>query len=778
MTARSAILIIVLVAGGCASHNPGYFPYYCLPGPTTEEHAKPSFGYFKNFDPKACRIDVTPSQATAPLGSSIVLVATVSDQDGNARRSRRVEWMLEGPGQIVEVDESGWYTGRGRKLDNKYAISYTKYSRDVITRGNDDPRDDISITPGQTFCVVSSAVPGETVVTAYAPGVFNWESGKVVARVVWGEGRFSYPPSAVVRFGSEHTLTTTINRFETDEPLPANFRVRYRILDGDGTPALLVGRGASLSGAGSKEAEATTDDHGAAAVRLVQPAAHVGKTRVAVEIVKPPEGGSGPGTVVGRRETLIEWAAPKIDLNVTAPPSASTTGTVPVTVTLSNPSDVACPNSRVGVVLSDGATLARSEPPPTQQSNKGIEWDLPATPGKGKQTVTLQVKPARVGPVTVAAEAVTAPVGGGEQNLRASNRATFRAEEGRLQVVVDSPATALANETIPVRVAVTNPGAAQADNVTVWARFDDHLKHASGRNEVELAAGTLAPGQTKTLDLPLVGKSTGRFKVRADATGDGNLRAAAEPIAIDIRKAELKVAVAGPRTVYVGQEFAWTVAVGNSGDAAVSNVVVRATLPPEARLREAGDGGRAGAGSVEWKLPELKAGEQKTLKLTLEAAKLTSAAKLTVAALADASGGAIDSVEARGDATAEFIGTPAVGLELTAPPGVVEVGKRATFRMVVKNSGTVSARNVEVTAFAPPELKVVRATGAKDARIDAAGKVSFPALDELRPGETAAFTVEVEAAQAGDARFRTEVRAAHLRSPLKDEQSTRVTGGR
>jgi len=38
-----------------------------------------------------------------------------------ARRSRRVEWMIEGPGNIVEVDESGFYPGRGRKIDNTYA---------------------------------------------------------------------------------------------------------------------------------------------------------------------------------------------------------------------------------------------------------------------------------------------------------------------------------------------------------------------------------------------------------------------------------------------------------------------------------------------------------------------------------------------------------------------------------------------------------------------------------------------------------------------------------
>jgi hypothetical protein len=34
----------------------------------------------------------------------------------------------------------------------------------------------------------------------------------------------------------------------------------------------------------------------------------------------------------------------------------------------------------------------------------------------------------------------------------------------------------------------------------------------------------------------------------------------------------------------------------------------------------------------------------------------------------------------------------------------------------------------------------------------------------------------VEAAQAGDARFRAEVKAAHLKTPLKEEQATRVTG--
>ena len=67
-------------------------------------------------------------------------------------------------------------------------------------------------------------------------------------------------------------------------------------------------------------------------------------------------------------------------------------------------------------------------------------------------------------------------------------------------------------------------------------------------------------------------------------------------------------------------------------------------------------------------------------------------------------------------------------------------------------------------------------TGAGEARLDGTGRVAFPVVEELQPGQTLTLTVEVEAAQIGDARFKAEVKATHLRAPLKEEQETRVTG--
>ncbi len=778
MSARLVAVVLAAVtgAGGC-THNPGDFPYLLPPGPVQQTHAKPrGFGYFRDFDPKSHKLDVKPGGlATAPLGSQIVLVATVLDKDGTPRRDRRVEWMIEGPGNVIEADESGFTAGRGYKVDNKYAVTHTSYVPKTITRGNDDAKDDVAVEPGQTFIVISSAIPGETVVTAYAPEVFNWDNGRVVTKVMWGDSRFKFPESATVRIGGETTLATSINPTSADAG--SNFRVRYRVIDGPA--AVLVPKGsddsvATLAGSGGKEAEAFTDANGEATVRLVQRDPKAGKTRVAIEVVKPPENGVGPGTVIGRRETTVEWATAEVKLKVNAPPVTSIIGTFPVTVSLDNVAGVDSKDSRVRVTLSDGATLARSEPPPVRQDEKGgLIFDIPPVSGKGKQPILLQVKPGKVGQVTIGAEAVTA------DGLQASTTATTRVEQGKLQLVLESPPIALASERIPARISITNGGATPVENVTVWARFDEGLSSANGRSPVELAVGTLAPGQTKTLNLPLVAKATGRYGIRAAATGDGNLSAAAEPLVVEVRRTELAVAITGPKLAYLNQQMTWSLTVANRGDVPVSNVVVRATLPPEVKITAA-DGGTVGPGSVEWKLADLASGAQKLFKLEGDAIKIASQAGVTVSVLADAisNGKPVGTpVEGRAETAVAVIGTPVLSLELATPPGLVEVGKRVRYQIRVKNQGTVSARNIDVTAFAPPELKPFRGTGAAEGRIDSAtGRVTFPTIEELQPGQTLTFTVEVDAAQAGDARFKAEVKAAHFRNPLKEEQSTRVTG--
>jgi uncharacterized repeat protein (TIGR01451 family) len=315
------------------------------------------------------------------------------------------------------------------------------------------------------------------------------------------------------------------------------------------------------------------------------------------------------------------------------------------------------------------------------------------------------------------------------------------------------------------------------ENVTVWAQFDAGLSSPSGASPVELAGGSIAPGQTKTFDVPLTAKAAGRYGLRASATGDGNLSASAAPLSVEVRRAELAVSLTGPKLAYLNQEVGWTLAVTNRGDSPVTNLVVRATLPAELKVKAA-DGGTVGAGSVEWKLDALKPGEQKSFALSGEAVKLAAQVGVTAAVLGDAmsNGATVGApVEGKAEAALAVIGTPALALELTPPAGAVEAGKRVRYSVRVLNQGTVSAHKIDLTCFASPELKPVAGGGAGEGRVDGTGRVAFPTVEELQPGQSLVFTVDVEAASPGDARFRAEVSAPSLKSPLKEEQSTRVT---
>src|SRR5438067_8225672 len=218
---QSLQILLLIGASGCGfSHNPSYFPYLSPPGDIIRTHAKPpGKGYFADFDPHAQSLVVCPVEGASPVRGQVVLIATVYDENGQPRRNRRVEWMVEGSGNIVEVDESGLFPGRGYKVDNKYAVSYTDYCEHRITRGNDNPNDDFMIRPGQSWCVITSAVEGDTHVTVYAPEIHNWEKNTLHVTRHWIDAEWTMPVPCAVNAGSPSVLTTAVFRHTDRQPL-------------------------------------------------------------------------------------------------------------------------------------------------------------------------------------------------------------------------------------------------------------------------------------------------------------------------------------------------------------------------------------------------------------------------------------------------------------------------------------------------------------------------------------------------------------------------------
>src|SRR5262249_55017130 len=157
------------------------------------------------------------------------------------------------------------------------------------------------------------------------------------------------------RAGTEHGLTTHLFKHTDRQPL-ANYRVRYRILDGP--PAVLLP-------SRTQEAVVVSDLSGNAQVGLAQGAPAAGVNRIGGEIIRPPDptSPSGTGIVIGSGETAKEWLAPQIALAKTGPPTAAVGQEMTYTITVTNTGKVETRSMTVHDAVPEGTQYVRSQPP-------------------------------------------------------------------------------------------------------------------------------------------------------------------------------------------------------------------------------------------------------------------------------------------------------------------------------------------------------------------------------------------------------------------------------
>jgi len=781
MTGTGSRLALLLLAGslctssGCnrgRTHNPSYFPsnLFCF-GDIVPTHAKPGgAGYFSNYDPHAIRLEVRPKvDPTNPVRTQFVLIATVRDKEGDPRRKRRIEWLLEGVGSIMEVDESGINPGRGYKVNNKYAVSYTDFKEHTITRGNDNPNDDFTIRPGQSWCVISSAIEGDSHLTIYAPEINDWEKSKVYLTCHWVDANWIFPPSASVRAGTEHVLTTKILRHTDQKPL-ANYRVRYTVLEGP--EAVFVP-------SRTREFLSITDLAGNAHATLLELAPLPGMSKIGIEVIRPPDPTSPSGTAIpiARGETTVEWLAPSVALTHSGPSGIALGQEAAFNTAVLNNGKVESRAMTVTSVIPDGLQYLRSTPP-AFTDGKVLTWALGTLPPRQTHSIQAVYRALKPGPITSCASVQT------EEGYKDEKCFTTQVTAPGLKMTIAAPPTGTVNSPIDYQITLTNTGGTMVENIVLTAQFEQVLEHLSKANPLQLtkqgepSLASLAPGQSRTVILTLTPRQAGRLTTRVTVTADGGLADAGEaavnvalaPVVPQPMPGKLTLAIEGPKTRFVGDQAGFVIRVANTGETPGNNVVVRDQLPPELSFVSADQGGRFAGNEVVWSIGALQPREQKLLTLTTKCEKITAAAVQQANATGDAG------LRADAQAALEIQGRPGLGFKMIDIGDPVEVKKTLTYQITVTNTGTLVANQVEVKGIAPAEMKLVGAKGPGTVQGNIAGQVvTFGKLDNVEPGKSYVYTIEVEALKAGDVRFRAEMSAPVLPSgPVIETESTTI----
>ncbi|VTS01939.1 COG1361 family protein [Tuwongella immobilis] len=769
--------VVTLGLIGCfgMTQNPSHFPYLLPTGDIIRTHAKPpGKGYFSDFDPAAKRLMVTPEQSFQPIGTHQVFIATVLDADGKPRRKRRVEWILEGEGSIIEVDESGYFAGRGYKHDNRYAVSYTDYTEHRISRGNSDPSDDFTILPGQTWCVVSSAVPGQTSLTVYAPEIHNWENHKVIVRTMWVDAICEFPPDAAVRVGTDQILSTRVLRKADQRPLPG-YRVRYSIVEG--SPTQLVGNAANIKEPGPGVFETVSDQSGLATIRLAQRTqgsskAEPGQTMLRIEVIREAD-----GVVVGMAERKIEWQGAQLKLALSTPRSASLNDDVSMTLSVLNVGQVSSTPATLRMFVPAGVQVLGTLPATRQEGNQ-LLWELPSIPGQGQEMIHVKVKPTKPGPMKFDV------VANANNNDMAKISESVEVLQARIQMSREGPTVGVVGEEIPIRIKVANTGTGPVTDIEVQCKYDPGLTHTSQKNPAVAKIAKLEPGQIEDLIIRLRANDVGKHNIRFFARAANSLTAETDPLAIDVRKAGLMLTSEATPRAYLQQEIAWQIRVKNDGELPLTNVLVRGEWPDEVVYLRANLDGKTGKNVTQWVLGELKPGEERTVVASGRAMKLTPNATLRAIVTADplmtpgapARPAKLDGtgqITKQMDRTVEVLGVPSVQVEVKDRDDPLTVGQRTTYTITVKNTGTLAATGIQIVANVPPQMRAVRGSGPTEGRNEG-NLVQFGTIDQLPPNQQATFQVEVEATAAGDARFRVEARGPTLNQPVKVEEATRI----
>ncbi|QEL19425.1 DUF11 domain-containing protein [Limnoglobus roseus] len=616
------------------------------------------------------RLEVTPTSRTNRVNAEQALIATFYDRDGSTRSRRRVEWTLEGPGSIAATDEGGFLPNRGKKIDSKYAVVYTNTFSQSVKR--DNARDDFEVHQGQTYCVVTSPVEGQTTVTAYAPDISDVEKGRVVVKLTWTKGQFrkdaaateeTTPPTADPDTTPRENPTTSAKENGTTTPRE-NGSLTSRPRSDEGVQVSLdvkvpkavgvnqeVPVTISLANVGKAESQpltvkATIPDH-AEFVRADPPAlrrsgntftwAFEGlpgsKNQDITVVVRPTK--KAALNITATAETAdgmraeqqagsdVDTAAMKV--KVDAPTYVSTGDEATVRVTVTNTGNVPISNAVAWVDVPD-------------LKNAPLEKSIGSIAARGTKTVFVPVTLDKAGKFPVK---VNVTANGG---LAERGDAILTVGRAELEVTMSGPETISVRQDGLFEYRVTNRGDAPLADVKVQATLPRGLTAATatenGRTSDAGAAwslGTLAAGESKVLRLNTTSdRQAEKLAVAVSADGEmpgGNrvkAKGASSLVSI-VGLPVLTLVVADPvGPVRVGGKAVFRVTVRNRGNASAHNVVVSAEATDELQLKK-GTGPNDLIATVADQrftfpsLAELPAGSTATFMLETQAVKSGSA---------------------------------------------------------------------------------------------------------------------------------------------------------
>lgn len=408
-----------------------------------------------------------------------------------------------------------------------------------------------------------------------------------------------------------------------------------------------------------------------------------------------------------------------------------------------------------------GAQLLQATPKPDHQQGDLLEWKIEALPPGETMQITTELMPLQRGELGSVAEVSLAAV--------ASCRT--RSTEPKLVIEHSAPPQILVGQQVVMNITVRNDGDGPADDVVIRETVPRHLKHQSG-TEIENPIGRLLPGQSRTLQLPLLAVEAGQVKNTVRVTGKGKLSDEHE-VNLQVVAPRLQVDMAGPTRRFLSRQAVHEMKVTNNGTANATNVQMMARLPRGLKYESSSPAGRYDPSrhAVFWAIQQLPSGQQETVSITT-LPLAPGDQDIEFQALADLNQPQTIKRTLAVEQLSELF------FEIDDLHDPIEVNSETTYVVRVENQGSQVANNVELAAMLPAGLEPVNIEAPVEYRVQPAGngsrEIVFAPIGVLNPKSKLAIRIQVRGQQDGDHRIEVRMTSAQRPTAVAKQESTKV----
>lgn len=332
-----------------------------------------------------------------------------------------------------------------------------------------------------------------------------------------------------------------------------------------------------------------------------------------------------------------------------------------------------------------------------------------------------------------------------------------------IDIEKSGPAQARLGQTVDFNIIVSNQGDLPATDVMVVDTIPSGLSHPDGPT-IEYPVGKLDPGESRKITLPLTATQRGKFINTAKVTSS-NAGSESDTAPITILQPSLKITKKGPAEAFIRKNADYSIAVKNTGDSALTNLVVSDTALTPLKILSA-KGATINGNTAVWKIKQLKPGQTQHFDLTATSEQ-SGTYRNTARVVAS------DKVDDQTAVSTLWKGYPALLIEMLDSKDPLNIGEVTTYTISVTNQGTAADHDIKIRAELSPKLQLVQTDGSTPSQVEG-NNVTFAPIANLKPKQTVSWLIKCRAKTIGDARLNVFMTSELLQKAVREEEATQI----